>query len=147
VSTSVHECLCASVASLAKGPLVAAGPVPAQPPAWEVARLPAAQSREDTEDRDSEGGQLTTWKWPAAEPSGAAEMIDNLREFVLEPGPEDYLVHCRVTRNNRGLDRGWWIAQITQQCSSILMFPMRICHMPHLNTHLCTHLNIKHSRC
>ena len=34
------------------------------------------------------------------------KMIDNLSEFVLEAGPEDYLVRCRVTRCNRGLDRG-----------------------------------------
>ena len=33
-------------------------------------------------------------------------MIENLREFVVEPGPEDYLVHCRITRNNRGIDHG-----------------------------------------
>ena len=30
----------------------------------------------------------------------------NLSEFVLEPGPEDCLVRCRVTRNNKGIDRG-----------------------------------------
>ena len=33
-------------------------------------------------------------------------MIENLREFVVEPGPEDYLVHCRITRNNKGIDHG-----------------------------------------
>ena len=34
------------------------------------------------------------------------EMIENLTEFVVEPGPQDYLVHCRITRNNKGLDHG-----------------------------------------
>ena len=34
------------------------------------------------------------------------KMIDNLSEFVSECGPEDYLVRCRLTRCNRGLDRG-----------------------------------------
>ena len=33
-------------------------------------------------------------------------MIENLTEFVVEPGPQDYLVHCRITRNNKGLDHG-----------------------------------------
>lgn len=32
-------------------------------------------------------------------------MLDNLKEFVLETGPRDYLVRCRITRNNRGVDR------------------------------------------
>ena len=32
--------------------------------------------------------------------------LENLSEFVLEPGPEDCLVRCRVTRNNKGIDKG-----------------------------------------
>ena len=32
--------------------------------------------------------------------------IENLSEFVLEPGPEDCLVRCRVTRNSKGIDKG-----------------------------------------
>ena len=35
-------------------------------------------------------------------------MIENLSEFVVEPGPQDYLVHCRITRNNKGIDHGNW---------------------------------------
>jgi len=33
-------------------------------------------------------------------------IYENLSEFVLEPGPEDCLVKCRITRNNKGIDRG-----------------------------------------
>ena len=33
-------------------------------------------------------------------------MIENLAEFVVEPGPLDYLVHCRVTKNTKGFDSG-----------------------------------------
>ena len=36
----------------------------------------------------------------------AMSSLENLSEFVLEPGPEDCLVRCRVTRNNKGIDRG-----------------------------------------
>jgi len=32
-------------------------------------------------------------------------MTDNLGEFVLETGPRECLVRCRVTRNSRGIDR------------------------------------------
>ena len=32
--------------------------------------------------------------------------FDNISEFVLEPGPEDCLVRCRVTRNSKGIDKG-----------------------------------------
>lgn len=32
-------------------------------------------------------------------------MIDNLSEFVLETGPSDSLVRCRITRNTKGIDR------------------------------------------
>merc|ERR1712018_640068 len=30
----------------------------------------------------------------------------NLNKFVLEPGPEDCPVKCRITRNCKGLDKG-----------------------------------------
>ena len=33
-------------------------------------------------------------------------MIENLFEFVNQPGPNDYLVHCRLTRHKGGLDGG-----------------------------------------
>ena len=33
-------------------------------------------------------------------------MIENMTEFVVESGPQDYLVHCRITRNNKGIDHG-----------------------------------------
>ena len=31
---------------------------------------------------------------------------DSLTEFVLQPGPEDAAVQCRITRNSLGLDKG-----------------------------------------
>ena len=33
-------------------------------------------------------------------------MIENLFEFVNQPGPTDYLVQCRLTRHKGGLDGG-----------------------------------------
>jgi len=33
-------------------------------------------------------------------------MIDNLSQFVMETGPQDRMVQCRLTRNNRGIDKG-----------------------------------------
>ena len=38
--------------------------------------------------------------------TSAMSSLENLSEFVLEPGPEDCLVRCRVTRNNKGIDKG-----------------------------------------
>ena len=38
--------------------------------------------------------------------TSAMSSVENLSEFVLEPGPEDCLVRCRVTRNNKGIDKG-----------------------------------------
>ena len=35
-----------------------------------------------------------------------AKMIENLFEFVNQPGPSDYFVHCRLTRHKGGLDGG-----------------------------------------
>ena len=34
----------------------------------------------------------------------------NLNKFVLEAGPEDCIVKCRITRNCKGLDKGGWVA-------------------------------------
>ena len=31
---------------------------------------------------------------------------DHLTKFVLEPGPEDCSVKCRITRNCKGIDKG-----------------------------------------
>ena len=31
---------------------------------------------------------------------------DSLTEFVLQPGPEDAAVQCRITRNSLGIDKG-----------------------------------------
>ena len=31
---------------------------------------------------------------------------NNLNKFVLEAGPEDCIVKCRITRNCKGLDKG-----------------------------------------
>ena len=33
----------------------------------------------------------------------------NLNKFVLEAGPEDCIVKCRITRNCKGLDKGGWV--------------------------------------
>ena len=31
---------------------------------------------------------------------------NNLNKFVLEAGPDDCIVKCRITRNCKGLDKG-----------------------------------------
>ena len=33
-------------------------------------------------------------------------VFTDLSEFVLEPGPEDCLVRCKVTRSCKGVDKG-----------------------------------------
>jgi len=43
--------------------------------------------------------------------------LENLSEFVLEPGPEDCLVRCRVTRNNKGIDKGLFPTYFLHICS------------------------------
>ena len=47
-------------------------------------------------------------------------IYENLSEFVFEPGPEDCLVKCRITRNNKGIDRGK-----NFYASEIYIFPFR----------------------
>ena len=37
---------------------------------------------------------------------GRASLVDQLTKFVLEPGPEECSVKCRITRNCRGIDKG-----------------------------------------
>ena len=44
-------------------------------------------------------------KWEKLMTRSEMATFENLSEFVLEPGPEDCLVRCRVTRNNKEIDR------------------------------------------
>jgi len=37
---------------------------------------------------------------------GRASLVDQLTKFVLEPGPEECSVKCRITRNCKGIDKG-----------------------------------------
>ena len=43
-------------------------------------------------------------------PTSSLQMTstNNLNKFVLEAGPEDCVVRCRITRNCKGLDKGEW---------------------------------------
>ena len=34
--------------------------------------------------------------------------FDNLEEFVLQPAPQGRTVRCKVTRDKRGMDRGFF---------------------------------------
>ena len=40
------------------------------------------------------------------DPAVGTAAQDSLTEFVLQPGPEDAAVQCRITRNSLGLDKG-----------------------------------------
>ena len=37
---------------------------------------------------------------------GDMSLFGNSSQFVLEPGPEDSLVKCQITRSSKGLDKG-----------------------------------------
>jgi len=45
------------------------------------------------------GSRSVRWK-------DEVKKMENLDQFVMETAPQDYLVHCRITRHNRGLDKG-----------------------------------------
>ena len=45
-------------------------------------------------------------KWDKLMTRSEMTTFENISEFVLQSGPEDCLVKCRVTRNNKGIDRG-----------------------------------------
>ncbi|XP_056413616.1 tubby-related protein 1-like isoform X2 [Hyla sarda] len=34
--------------------------------------------------------------------------VDNLEEFVLRPAPQGVTIKCKVTRDKKGMDRGWY---------------------------------------
>ncbi|XP_068125522.1 tubby-related protein 1-like isoform X3 [Hyperolius riggenbachi] len=34
--------------------------------------------------------------------------VDNLEEFVLRPAPQGITIKCKVTRDKKGMDRGWY---------------------------------------
>ena len=59
---------------------------------WWCTQLLCQSCRDNQTDRD----------YGTRDMSGAS----NLNKFVLEAGPEDCIVKCRITRNCKGLDKG-----------------------------------------
>ena len=49
---------------------------------------------------------------------------NNLNKFVLEAGPEDCAVRCRITRNCRGLDKGEWCLVTNYEIHQIYRYIM-----------------------
>ncbi|XP_066438714.1 tubby-related protein 1-like [Eleutherodactylus coqui] len=63
------------------------------------------ETRRNTNKRGKKGKKSK--KKEERPPSPVIE-VDNLEEFVLRPAPQGVTIKCKVTRDKKGMDRGWY---------------------------------------
>ena len=54
------------------------------------------------------------------------KMIEDLTEFVVKPGPKDYLLHCRITRNNKGIDHGKNMYDLLKTANGLVFYNIQL---------------------
>ncbi|XP_041439776.1 tubby-related protein 1 [Xenopus laevis] len=66
------------------------------------------EEEEPTKNTNKKGKKGKKSKKKEERPPSPVIEVDNLEEFVLRPAPQGVTIKCKVTRDKKGMDRGWY---------------------------------------